>query len=120
MRWRVLTAAVLILSLLSGGAVCRGQVGACCGEVERLLELAEDGLRPAMLKEAALVWEENLPLLSCVLTHDRLERVGEGLARAEAFLLAGDRAAFSAQIGALRYLLDDIREYDHIRLQTLL
>ena len=120
MKGRVLIAAALILALLSGGAVCRGHVERCCGEVERLLALAEADGQPTALKEAMAVWESNLPLLSCVLNHDRLERVGEGLARADGFLEAGDRSAFSAQIGALRYLLEDIREYDDIRLQTLL
>ena len=120
MRWRVLIAAVLIVALLVGGGVCRQKVGACCGEVAGLVEQARAELRPEPLEEAARIWEWRLPLLSCVLTHDRLERVGEGLARAESLLRLGDEGAFAAQIDALLYLLDDIREYDHIRLQTLL
>ncbi|MBR5536279.1 MAG: DUF4363 family protein [Clostridia bacterium] len=120
MRWRVLIAAILIVALLVGGGVCRRKVGVCCGEVAELVKLARAELRPEPLEEAARIWERRLPLLSCVLTHDRLERVGEGLARAEGFLRAGDRGNFLAQIDGLLYFLDDIREYDHIRLQALL
>ena len=89
-------------------------------EVAELVECARDELRPEPLEEAARLWEQRLPLLSCVLTHDRLERVGEGIARAESLLRLGDAGDFAAQIDALLYLLDDIREYDHIRLQSLL
>ena len=120
MRWRVMMASVLILALLSGGVVCRSLVERRCREVEALLRQAEAELQPMRMEEAGRLWEQGLPLLSCLLSHDRLERVGEGLARAESLLRTGDRSAFSAQIAALLYLLDDIREYDHINSQTLL
>ena len=120
MRWRVTIAAALILAVLLGGTVCRAEVQRRCGLVETLLLRAAAELRPELLEEADRLWERGLPLLSCLLPHDRLERVGEGLARAEGFLKAGDRPAFSAQIAALLYLLDDIREYDYINFQTLL
>ena len=120
MRWRVTIAAALILAVLLGGTVCRTKVQQQCGLVETLLLQAETELRPELLEEADRLWERGLPLLSCLLPHDRLERVGEGLARAEGFLKAGDRPSFFAQIEALLYLLDDIREYDYINFQTLL
>ena len=120
MRWRVMIAAVLIVALLAGGVVCRRKVGICCGEVAALVEQAQIELRPEPLQEAARLWKQRLPLLSCVLTHDRLERVGEGIARAESLLRLGNAGDFAAQVNALLYQLEDIREYDYIRLQTLL
>jgi hypothetical protein len=120
MRWRVTIAAALILAVLLGGTVCRTKVRQQCSLVETLLLQAAAELRPELLEEADRLWERGLPLLSCLLPHDRLERVGEGLARAEGFLKAGDRPSFFAQIEALLYLLDDIREYDYINFQTLL
>ena len=120
MRWRVTIAAALILAVLLGGTVCRAEVQRRCSLMEKLLLQAAAELQPELLEEADRLWEQGLPLLSCLLPHDRLERVGEGLARAEGFLKAGDRPAFSAQIVALLYLLDDIREYDYINFQTLL
>ncbi len=120
MQWRVLTAVALILALLAGGMICRGAVADSCGAVEAMLRQAKASPAPESLERARALWESRLPLLSCVLTHDRLERVGEGLARAAGCLQAGDAAAFAAQIESLLYLLDDIREYDHINAQTLL
>ena len=120
MRWRVTIAAALILAVLLGGTVCRAEVQRRCSLMEKLLLQAAAELRPELLEEADRLWGRGLPLLSCLLPHDRLERVGEGLARAEGFLKAGDRSSFFAQIEALLYLLDDIREYDYINFQTLL
>ena len=120
MRWRILTAAVLIFILLAGGWFLQRTVAHACGEIESMLRQAKSDLRPEGVEAARVQWESKLPLLSCVVAHDRLERVGEGLARAEGYLRAGERADFAAQIEAVLYLLDDIREYDHINLQTLL
>lgn len=120
MKWRVLTAVALILALLVGGVTVRRVVSDTCREVERLLQRTEIDLQPGPLEEAQDLWERRLPLLSCVVMHDHLERVGEGLARADGYLQAGEQAGFRAQIKGLLYLLDDIREYDHINVQTLL
>ena len=114
MRWRVLTAVLLIVALLAGGIAFRWVVNDTCRRVENLLR------QSGPLEEAQALWERRLPLLSCVITHDRLERVGEGLARANGYLQTGEQAGFRVQIEGLLYLLDDIREYDHINVQTLL
>lgn len=120
MRWRVTIAAALILAVLLGGTVCRTKVQQQCGLVETLLLQAAAELRPELLEEADRLWERGLPLLSCLLPHDRLERVGEGIARANGYLQTGEQAGFRVQIEGLLYLLDDIREYDYINFQTLL
>ena len=120
MKWRVLTAVALILALLVGGVTVRRVVSNTCREMESLLQQAEIDLQSGTLEAAQDLWEQRLPLLSCVVMHDHLERVGEGLARAEGYLQTGEQAGFRAQIESLLYLLDDIREYDHINVQTML
>ena len=119
MRWRVTIAAALILAVLLGGTVCRTKVQQQCGLVETLLLRAAAELRPELLEEAGRLWERGLPLLSCLLPHDRLERVGEGLARAEGQFSAGETAAAADQIRMVLYLLGAVREYDHINLKNL-
>lgn len=125
MQWRVLTALVLIGLIVAGGLVCRQQVAVCCDKVEVLLRQAEVQLEddPALsaeaLEQAMLLWEEDLPLLSALLNHGRLENVGRDLSRGLGYVETGDPSGCLAQIGAALYLLDDIREYDHIDWKTL-
>lgn len=120
MKWRVLTAVVLILALLVGGVMFRRAVSDTCRQVGTILQQAGADMQPGTMEAARELWEGRLPLLSCVVAHDRLERVGEGLARANGYLQAGARGAFRGQIEGVLYLLEDIREYDDITVQTLL
>ena len=126
MRWRALTAAVLLAGILLGGLWCRAQVEEHCKTIEHMLAglsaALEQGTLPdsGTLDRALLLWEERLPFLSSLLDHEQLEQVGVGLSRASGCLRAKDRSGCLEQLRAVLYLLDDIGEYDHISLKTLL
>lgn len=116
MRWRVLTALLLIGMIVTGGIYCRSKIAGICGQMEDLLEQPPDH---AALDEALQLWEDSLPMLSTLLHHQRLDEVGQSLARAAGALQQGDSGQYTAQIYALLYMLNDIREYDHINWKTL-
>ena len=118
MRWRVVVSAVLILSLLIGGVLCRAAVERYCGTVEALLQASLSGDQ-RQLTLAQDLWETRLGLLSTLIDHEKLERVGEGIARAEALSSAGETVAAADQIRTVLYLLGAVREYDHINLKNL-
>ena len=120
MTWRILAAAGLIVVLLAGGVLLRGAVADTCAAVGKLLEQAAADRDPETLDSALALWEERLPLLSCAVTHDRLERIGEGIIRAKGCLEAGTEPAFRVQLASVLYLLEDIREYDDINVRTVL
>lgn len=119
MRWRVLTALLLIGSIVAGGLFCRSIVAQTCRQVESLLRQPNDQLNQEALEQALQLWEDALPILSTLLHHQRLEEVGQGLARSLGALRAGDIGGCTAQMDGVLYELDDIREYDHINWKTL-
>ena len=117
MRWRVVASAGILAAILVGGLLCRGAVERHCQRMETLLLRAEAGEERA-LGQAVSLWETRLGFLSVLVHHEKLEAVGESLARAEGAFAAADPAA-AAYCHAARYLLSDIREYDHINLKNL-
>lgn len=125
MQWRVLMALGLIGLILFGGLFCRENVADRCDQVADLLRQVQSQLEgddspsPEILEQAMALWEKNLPVLSALLSHDRLENVGRDLSRGLGYLHVGDRPGCLAQIDAALYLLDDIREYDHVDWKTL-
>lgn len=124
MRWRVVTAALLLAGLLAGGLFCRGLVEDCCDRAARLLETAcaqlEAGQTPVWLVEESLEhWEKHLPLLSSLMHHEALEAVGQGLSRAAGYVYLEDFPAGLAQLREVLYLLDDIRNFDRPVWKTL-
>lgn len=120
MRWRVLTAVVLLCAILTGGLMCRRQVIRYCDDVLALLQPADGGIpHRQQLEQALESWEQALPQLSSLLHQDRLERVGQSLSAGLGALRSGDEGGCLAQIGTAIYLLRDIREYDDILWQTL-
>lgn len=119
MRWRVLTATVLLCAILAGGFLCRSQVIQHCDDVLALLQSADGVPSEMQLEEALTHWEGTLPLLSSLLHQDRLEHVGQSLSCALGYLQGGDEAGCLAQLGKALYLLRDIREYDDILWQIL-
>lgn len=118
MRWRVAVSMALILALLMGGVFCRLMVEQHCRAVEALLQswLSGDHRQLAWAQD---LWEKRLGLLSTLIDHEKLEKVGEGLARAEGQFSAGETAAAADQIRMVLYLLGAVREYDHINLKNL-
>lgn len=116
MRWRVLTALLIIGMIMTGGIYCRSRIAEICEQMEVLLRQQPDG---TALDDALQLWEDSLPLLSSLLHHQRLDEVGQNLARSAGVLQAGDSGQYTAQIHALLYMLSDIREYDHISWKTL-
>lgn len=119
MRWRVLTAVFIISSILLGGIACRSKVEKTCQEMEELLIRQAEQPELAVLDKALSLWEEQLPLLSTLLHHQRLDEVGQSLARSTGALQAGDVGQCMAQIHSVLYMLEDIREYDHINFKTM-
>ena len=119
MRWRVLTALLIIGLILTGGIYCRSRIEQTCEQMDELLLQQKELPDPDVLNEALLLWEEQLPLLSTLLHHQRLDEVGQSLARSTGALQAGDFGQYIAQIDSILYMLSDIREYDHINLKTL-
>ena len=119
MRWRVLTAVVLLCIIVAGGFVCRRQVIRCCDDVLTLLQNETEHPTQRQLELALIRWERSLPLLSSLLHQERLEQVGQHLSAGLGYLRGGDEAGCLAQIGTAIYLLRDIREYDDILLQFL-
>ena len=119
MRWRILTATILLCATLAGGFICRRQVIQSCDDVLALLQSADSTPSQTQLEEALAHWENALPLLSSLLHQDRLERVGQSLSCALGYLQGGDEAGCLAQLGTAVYLLRDIREYDDILWQIL-
>ena len=119
MRWRVLTAVVLLCAIVAGGVLCRRQVIRCCDDVLTLLQSETEHPTQQQLELALARWERSLPLLSSLLHQDRLEQVGQRLSAGLGFLHEGDEAGCSAQISTAIYLLRDIREYDDFLLQIL-
>lgn len=116
MRWRVLTAVLIIGMIVTGGLYCRSRIGEICGQMEDLLRQPPDR---AALDDALQLWEDSLPLLSTLLHHQRLDEVGQNLTRSAGALQAGDFGQCAAQIDSILYMLEDIREYDHIHWKTL-
>ena len=119
MRWRVLTAVLIIGLILSGGFYCRSWVAQTCQQMESLLLLQKEQPDEKALENAIELWEASLPILSALLNHQQLESLGKELALASGALLAGDNALYLSQINTSLYLLDDIREYDYICWKTL-
>ena len=119
MRWRVLTALLIIGAILAGGAVCRIAVARTCDQVSDLLLQQKGRADEEMLESALRLWDESLPVLSILLHHQQLEAVGLSMARGLGALRAGDIAGCMAQIDASLYILSDIREYDDIQWKTL-
>ena len=118
MRWRVAVSMALILALLVGGVFCRIVVEQHCRAVEELLQSWLSGDHRQLARARGL-WEKRLGLLSALIDHEKLEKVGEGLARAEGQFSAGETAAAADQIRMVLYLLGAVREYDHINLKNL-
>ena len=118
MRWRVAVSMALILALLMGGVFCRLMVDRHCRAVEALLQSWLSGDH-RQLARAQDLWGKRLGLLSTLIDHEKLEKVGEGLARAEGLYAAGEAAAATEQIRTALYLLGAVREYDHINLKNL-
>ena len=118
MRWRVVVSAVLILSLMAGGLLCRAAVERHCCTVEELLQASLSG-NWGQLARAQSLWEEHLGLLSVLIDHEKLEAVGECIARAEGLFSAGEISSAADQIRTVLYLLSAVREYDHINLKNL-
>ena len=121
MRWRVLTALTIIGLIVAGGLICRSRVAQTCRQAEALLQAQRQSAAPdrEALEQALALWEDSLPLLSSLLHHQRLEEVGQGLSRCLGALGANDTGTCLAQIDAVLYALDDIREYDHILWKTV-
>ena len=119
MRWRVLTALILIGFVVTGGLFCRSKVTQTCRQVEQLLQQQRNQPDQEALTQALALWDEALPLLSTLMHHQRLEEVGHGLSCGLGALRAGDTGSCIMQIDGVLYLLDDIREYDHIHWKTL-
>lgn len=118
MRWRVMVSAALILSLLVGGVLCRTVVEGHCRTVEALLQAALSGDRE-QLERARSLWEKRIGLLSTLIDHEKLEAVGEILARAEILSDEGQASAAADQIRTVLYLLGTVREYDYINIKNL-
>lgn len=119
MRWRVLMALFILFAILAGGLFLEGRVNQICRQVETLLMLHRETADGRLLEQALLQWEQAQPLLSSLLHQQRLEDVGQGLAQGLGALQAGDQGSCMMKIEGVLYLLDDIREYDHILWKTL-
>ena len=117
MRWRVLIAFGIIAGILAAGLNFRIHVTNCCNEIEALLLQSEPSLQ--QLEQALNLWEKEVPLLSALLHHDLMERVGQELSRGLGLLKSGDLPGCKGQIDIILYLLDDIRDYDDISFKTL-
>jgi len=119
MRWRVLMALTIIGLILAGGLYCQDRVTNICIQMEQLLLQARAQRAPEPLKQACTLWESNIPLLSTLLHHQRLDEVGQNLSRSMGALTSADIGQCIAQIDSILYMLADIREYDHINWKTL-
>lgn len=124
MRWRVITAIILLAVIFLGGLAARSWAKNLCLRTAQPLEALEAQLQngqfdPDLLSLAKERWESGLPLLSSLITHDRLEQASRLLAQAEGFLWMGDLDECSAQLQELRCLLEAISQYDRLSLQTV-
>lgn len=124
MQWRVITAMILLAAIFLGGLAARDWAGKQCLQTAQPLETLADQLEsgqpdPDLLSLAKARWEAGLPLLSSLISHDRLEQVSRLLAQAEGFLWTGEQAECAAQLRELCCLLEAIRQYDQITLQTV-
>lgn len=126
MRWRVTVAAALLAATLLAGLALRARVVHLCDRVAAPLEQTADAIivRKAIpldsIASATEIWSNALPFFSALVTHEWLDGVTEGLARAEGFLSRGEDSEALAEIRALLILLKRIEEYDRLSLRNIL
>ena len=118
MRWRVITAAGLLIFLLAGGFWAQGRTARICDETDALL--ISPALREQNARQAAKIWEQSQPLLSSLIPHDRLEEVSCSLQRLIGLLQAGEEGEARAECLAVRAQLQKIRDFDQWTIQSLL
>lgn len=126
MRWRVTVAAALLAAALLAGLALRAHAVRLCGEIAGPLEQTAEALsgRKAVSLDSIVTarenWNNALPFFSALITHEWLDGVTEGLARAEGFLLCEEDSEALAELRSLLILLKRISEYDRLSLRNIL
>lgn len=126
MQWRVILAAFIIAALLAGGLLSLRHTASLCSLVSAPLEQLSAQLQreaPAdltLLQQAMEVWQQSLPYLSSVLSHDRLDAISGALFRAEGFLKAGDSGEALAEVRDALWQLSLLGQYDKPTVRSLL
>lgn len=126
MRWRVAVAAGLLAAVLLAGSALQAHTMRLCGAIIVPLEQTAEALSSGKgvsldsIKAARENWHLSLPYFSALITHEWLDGVTEGLARAEGFLLCGEDSEALAEIRSLLILLTRITEYDKLSPRNIL
>ncbi len=126
MRWHTITACLLLAAILLGGVLFSHHVSARCDQMSDLLSRSRDVViqtghdTDARLKEAEALWQNELPLLSALLIHDRIDQISQTFAEARGFLEAENFDEYLAVLGDLLFSLRMVGDYDALSLRNLL